>query len=457
MGKKTMTRTQSGAALGALCLLTLAPGAAWAAVTAQEAALLKTTLTPMGAEKAGNKDGAIPAWTGGLTTGPGAADGRRTDPFAADKPLFTITAANMETHADRLSEGVQAMLKKFPSTFRINVYPTRRTAAAPQWVYDNTFRNATTATLKQDGLTLEGAHGGVPFPIPKNGLEVQWNHLTVWRGEAIANHNKIWAVTADGSPVLATEATVSEQYPYYGKEGTSRGEPGYMHFLQLTSAPAFRSGEALLIRETIDYSKDRLVWQYLPGQRRIRRAPNIAFDTPDFVASGTNFFDEVYGGNGSPERYDFKLIGKKEIIVPYNTNRLFGVPDREAMGPNHLKPEHVRWELHRVWVVESTVKPGKRHAVAKRVKYYDEDSWAALLVDGWDAQGKLWRTQWTLGFAAPDFPGHIATCTDEFHNLQTNTWVYRCAMGDSGEQYVPVAYRPDSHFSPDSVVGESAR
>jgi len=451
-----MKNTRYGVVLAALCALVA--GTVQAAVTAQEAEQLKTTLTPLGAEKAGNKDNSIPAWSGGLTAAPGGKPGdRSSDPFAADKPLFTITAENMGKYADRLSDGVQAMLKKYPGTFKINVYPTRRTAAAPQWVYDNTFKNATSAQLKNDGLTLDGAFGGVPFPVPKNGMEVHWNHLTRWRGEAIDTRYKVWTVTADGRPVLATEAAAADQYPFYRKNGPSGSDNGYFYSVQSTTAPAFRAGEALLMRETNDYSKDRLIWQYLAGQRRIRRAPNIGFDTPDFVASGSSFFDEPYGGLGSPERYEFKLLGKKEIIVPYNTNRLFGVRDEEAMGSHHLKPEYVRWELHRVWVVEQTLKAGKRHAVPKRVAYHDEDTWATSLMDGWDAQGQLWRTSFMLPFTAPDLPGLVTYCTEAFHNLQTEAWVYRCAMGDSEVQYKPTSFRPDSFFTPDSVAAESAR
>ena len=118
-----------------------------AAVSADEVAKLKTDLTPFGAEKAGNKDGSIPAWAGGYTT-PIAGDkvgGRRGDPFSGEKPLFSITAKNADQYADKLTDGVKAMLKKYPDSYRLDVYKTQRTAAAPQWVYDNTAKNAVRA------------------------------------------------------------------------------------------------------------------------------------------------------------------------------------------------------------------------------------------------------------------------------------------------------------------------
>ena len=455
--KKILT-TMLGASM---CLVFSGAHFAVAAVSQQEAEQLKSSLTPMGAERAGNKEGTIPAWTGGYTTVPAnyKSGDRHFNPFSNEKPLFTITSENMDKYGDKLADGVKALLKKYPQSFHVDVYPTHRTAAAPQWVYDNTARNAVTAKLVNDGLTLEGAYGGVPFPIPKNGIEVHWNHLTRWRGEAIQMRYKLWSITTDGQPVLATAATNLDQYPYYRKGGSvDKFDGNYWQAIQTTDAPAFRAGEALLVRETNDFSKDRLIWQYLAGQRRVRRAPNVGFDTPDFVASGTRFFDEGFGSVASPERYDFKLIGKKEMYVPYNNNELLTIKDMEAIGEHHVKSKHVRWELHRVWVVEATLKAGKRHAVQKRINYHDEDTWSTTIMDGWDAQGKLWRTSMMFPFVAPDIPAVVTICNDAFYNLQTGAWLYSCQMGDSeGEQYKPMTFKPDTYFTPDALVGKGSR
>lgn len=170
----------------ATCVATLFSFAlpVYAGVTADEAAKLKSTLTPFGAEKAGNKDGSIPAWTGGLTKVPAGYEpgSARPDPFPDEKPVVQISAKNLEQYKDKLSEGTQTMLRQHPS-YRLDVYPTHRTAAAPQWVYDNTFQNATRAKTTAGGNSVENAYGGIPFPIPKSGAEVMWNHLLRWRGE----------------------------------------------------------------------------------------------------------------------------------------------------------------------------------------------------------------------------------------------------------------------------------
>jgi len=198
--------------IAAACMTALmAPLGASAGVSADEAARLKTELTPLGAEKAGNKDGSIPAWTGGYTTPiPGdKPGGRRGDPFKDEKPLYSITSKNAEQYADKLTEGTKALLKKYPDTFRVDVYRTHRTAAAPQWVYDNTFKNATRA--KVNGDVIEGAYGGIPFPIPKAGVEVMWNHLLRWRGTSWQFQTNMYQLTTDGKAVLTTDGVGDQQ------------------------------------------------------------------------------------------------------------------------------------------------------------------------------------------------------------------------------------------------------
>ncbi len=208
-------------------LLPLLPAQALAAVSADEAAQLKTTLTPLGAERAGNKDGTIPAWDGGLKALPGYRNGDpRPDPYPADKPRLQINAKNMDQHADKLSDGVKALMKKYPD-FRIEVYPTRRSAAAPQYVYDNTFKNASRAKLTDSGQGVEGALGGVPFPIPKDGYEAIWNHRLAWIGVNTQTPFRVWVMTADGRRSMASGGNQTFRRAYYDPDLAAEKFDGY--------------------------------------------------------------------------------------------------------------------------------------------------------------------------------------------------------------------------------------
>jgi hypothetical protein len=429
------------------------------AVSAEEAAKLKSTLTPMGAEKAGNKDGTIPAWDGGYTAvPPGYKSGeKRPDPFAGEKPMFSITAQNMDKYADNLAEGVKALLIKYPS-FRLDVYPTHRTAAMPQFVYDNTFKNATRAKTTNNGLSIEGAYGGAPFPIPKDGFEVMWNHLLAFQGTSIDVQLRNYLKTDNGKIVLVVEAEQYEQYPYYMNNIPMEKWNGeFLLFRQVQTAPPFKAGETILVRDPVDmYGKGRQAWQYLVGQRRTRRAPAIAYDTPDFVSSGHNFFDEIFVFNGALDRYNWKLLGKKEMYIPYNCNKFYLQNDKDVMGEQTINPDFVRWELHRVWVVEGTLAPGKRHVVAKRRLYIDEDSWWAVLSDGWDGHGQLWRFTLSLPLLAMDLPA-IVPVTEFIHDLQKGTYCATMMTNDMREQLKAVPSWPDSFFTPDALAGTGIR
>jgi len=452
MRKQTIIAT-----LVAMCGAVVTP--ALAGVTAEEAQALKSTLTPLGAEKAGSADGVIPEWTGGLTEAPAGykAGDPRPDPFAGEKPVAQISAKNMADFKGKLSEGVQALMAKYPD-FRIDVYPTHRTAAAPQWVYDNTFANATRAVSKDGGNSIENAYGGIPFPIPKTGAEVMWNHLLRWRGESVEIPFRVWVGASDGSRTMAVQAKDDHQFPYYKKDGSLDSFGGnFMLLRQVQTDPPFKAGESILLHDPVDQiGKGRQAWQYLSGQRRVRRAPTIAFDTPDFVASGQNYFDEVFMFLGSLERYDWKIVGKKEIYVPYNNNRFLRAKTDEVFVPHHLNPDLMRWALHRVWVVEATLAEGKRHVVPRKTFYVDEDSWSVLLVDGYDAQDKLWRTQHAVPFVAPEIPAVVSTTFTVF-NLQAGTWLINNLYNDMPSQYQVVTPRPEIYFSPDALAGSGIR
>ncbi len=449
-------KSTSSILAGVAALLIAAPHLQ-AAVSADEAARLKSDLTPLGGEKAGNADGSIPAWTGGITemlSGDYLGDIPKSI-FADEKPLYQVTAQNQSQYQDLLSEGVQAMLQKYPDSFRLDVYPTHRTMAAPQSVYDNTLANATRCKLIEGGYSVEGCAGGIPFPVPQEGVEVMWNFLMRVEAPSIEYTFKNIVGNADGSHTLATRNDIAFQYPQYYKDATPEGWSGeYSMFRFNTLEPPFKAGESLVVRDSIDRDQPRQAWQYLLGQRRVRRAPTVSYDTPDFVASGANYFDEVQGFFGSVDRFTWTLKGKQELLVPYNTNNFVGASLDDALSNYHLNPDQVRWEKHRVWVVEANVAEGKRHAVPKRTFYIDEDSWLVLLADGYDAEGKLWRTSVVTPFVVPKIPALMMKTATVF-NLQANTMSVIQALNE--ENFRVVETKPETFFTGDAVAAEAVR
>jgi hypothetical protein len=374
-----------------------AAGIAHAAVTPDEAKQLGATLTAAGAEKAANKEGTIPEYTGGMTTVPAnyVKGSNRPDPFAGDKPRLVVTGKNLQGMDDKLTAGTRELLKRFPS-FRLDVYPTHRPVVMPKFYLDNTAKNATRAKAVDGGVGVEGALAGVPFPIPKTGFEVMWNHLLRYQGRAFTTRFESWNVDASGVSSLATAGEITEEFPLSDAKITEPAKQDEVFFRTKLaySAPARRAGEALMAFDAVNpAAQPRRVWQYLPGQRRVKLAPDVAYDTPNPGAAGASTYDDAWVFNGALDRFEFKLVGKKEMIVPYNHYKLFAATKvDEVVKPNHLNPDYSRWELHRVWVVEATLKAGKRHIYGKRVFYIDEDSWVAVASDQYDARGQLYRS-----------------------------------------------------------------
>ena len=440
------------------CVLALNAGSGMAAVSAEEAAKLKTELTPFGAEKAGNKDGSIPAWTGGYTTPiPGdKPGGRRGDPFKDEKPFLSITAKNMDQHADKLTDGTKALLKKYPE-FRVDVYKTHRTATAPQWVYDNTLKNATKGRLEGD--LAKDVYGGIPFPIPKAGIEVMWNHVLRWRGTDWGVPSTQYQMTADGRTVLTTDGESERQMPYYFEGGSiadvQKRNNLYWRIRLVNVGPPIRAGEAIVGGTAMDFNDQ--AWVYLTGQRRVRKLPSPCCDTPTPSTAGNMMFDEVDIFTSRMDRFDWKLVGKQEMLIPYNVNRLLQPKtDAEVIGKAFIKPEYMRWELHRVWVVEANLRAGQRHQAVRNRYYCDEDTWQCSLADRWDANGQLWRTLYGVNFVAPDMPGTIMGAFGMVDLLSGQGHVADLVTGKAAQ--FPVRPRSaETVFSPESMAGESVR
>ena len=381
--------------VGSAIALSLMVAAANAGVTPAEADKIGKSLTPMGAETAGN-GGEITAWDGGLTTPPaGYVPGNKhVDPYAADKIKYTITSANYKEYADKLSDGQKALFEKYPDTYRMPVYPTHRSSAYPQEIYDASKKNATDTTLVEGGNGLNNFVNGVPFPIPATGVEAIWNHIVRYRGGSVSRVVGQATPQANGAYQLVR---FKDEFTFRNKLkdfDASKDQNVLFYFKQDVVSPARLAGNVLLVHETLDQIKEpRKAWVYNAGQRRVRRAPQVAYDGPGTASDGLRTADNFDMFNGAPDRYDWELIGKQEMYIPYNSYKLNSgdVKYDEIVKPGHINQDLTRYELHRVWKVEATLKEGKRHVYGKRTFYLDEDTWQATQIDHYDGRGQLWR------------------------------------------------------------------
>lgn len=418
-----------------------------AQVPEAQAADLGAKLTAFGAIAGANADGSIPAYTGGLKSVPGYNREKNqtyVDPFKGEKPLYTINSKNAAQYDAVLTEGSKALIKKYPDTFRVDVYPTHRTVWYPDWALANTKKNATTAQLSGQvtGDSLKGGapdglpFAGVPFPIPQNGYEVMWNHKMTFGPAVMAQINKAFLVDPNGGVTTIPSTHQMFTRPWSEETGELRKktfDATYVVSSNLISPPS--SAGTFFLNFYLPTATDggQKVWFYTPGQRRVRTAPEFAYDLPIAAYGGALFWDELTGFVGRMDRFDFTLVGKKEMVVPYNSFPLTqDIKAEESLGKSTLKPESIRYEKHRVWVVEAHRKADARHAYKLRRFYVDEDCNCVVANESYDDAGNLWRAGAIYTFPTYDVGG-VNNMTVGFNDLlKGNYFIMNYGATDDG-------------------------
>lgn len=413
------------AKLGALLLAACAASSAYAKVDATQAARLGTDLTPLGAERAGNASGTIPPWSGGVTAPAGYQPGmHHPDPFASDTLLYRVDQSNLNEYAELLPAGLRDLLERHPD-FYLRVFPTRRSAAAPQRIYDATRFNAQSAELIANGNGIKGAASGIPFPLPQDGMEVIWNHILHYKGDQTHMINNQAVVIGGKASYIKRDRHV---YYVYNRDGMTQGELNntLLYYKYRVTAPSKLSGTALVVQDPVDQVLTiRKAWRYSPGDRRVRRLPSLAYDSPQPDTSGLATADVVDSFNGAPDRYEWTLLGKREMLVPYNSYAVHqkGIAYDDIVRPGTLNPELLRYERHRVWVVEATLRTGFSHSYDKRRFYIDEDSWAILAADLYNEEGELIGLQESHPISYYEVPMFNSTLETLYHLKNGNYFV----------------------------------
>lgn len=452
-------------ALLAATALVFASGFASAALTPDELKQLGTTLTPWGAIKAGNKEGTIPPYEGGLPKNfnpPGFKpnSGHWADPFADEKPLYTITAQNMDKYADKLGMSQMEMLKRFPN-FYINVYPTHRTVRYPDFWQEATRKNAegSCRTIENE-LAVKGCRLGMPFPIPKTGYEAMWNAIFGYSQPHTADYKSVY-VDASGTPVVASQQLTTFWYPY-NDQNVSMEELEAKNIPNSTSSTRYYFPARLAGDENITiFVNDSLKtpnrgFRYQQGVRRVRVLPETGYDFPIISSGGAQFYDDSSMFLGKMDKFDFKLVGKKEMIIPYNNYRTNETTYQELTSTGkHPNPKSLRFELHRVWVVEATKKPGQRHAYGKRRWYIDEDHPKWGMSEAWDDAGKPYRGIWMMSQFHWDVDGYWVSPNIAL-NLNSGVWYYSALLGDN-PGFKPIPTPGWAFFTPEGIMRRSQR
>lgn len=421
-------------------------------------------LTATGAERGPSKDGLVPAFAGRQAPQSGWAYGKVRGDYwkhRNEQPLYSIDAANVDKYADKLSPGQIRLVKQLKG-YRMDVYPSHRECQLPDVAEQNSKANLTAAKLSASGQSLQSAAlPGVPFPQPKNGAEAMLNYETRYRGEGIE-----WSPIATvisprpGSSDWIDGIGPQAEYLPAGKLGkTSPQDVDQMNMAVYFSieSPAALAGQAFVQRQYFD--KDSETYYYFPGQRRVRRMPAYTHDAPLIGFENQYLIDDSNMFNGSLDRFDWKLVGKKEMIVPYDAFGMYAFKSKlhDVATPNGIAADHRRYEVHRVWIVEATLKPSARHVASKKTFYLDEDSWLALVSEDYDAQGKLWKVRESYPIPVFELGGACDNQPLVQYDLNNGRYVFDGSSIGQGKDIRYYEHADDPRFKADFYTAESLR
>ena len=309
------------------------------------------------------------------------------NPFIDDEIQLEINISNYENYLAYLTEGQIAMFETYPETFVMYIYPSRRSCAVPNEVYD--LSKSGNANMIADGEGVDGVVGSIPFPDASEPLHHVWNHILRYRGVDIVGGAPYYVVNPDGSMTQgAGEAIAKNCWNPFVKESYCEGLQG-MLMQKVTHPPRLADASLLVIESLNALDSPRKAWVYDPGTRRVRRAPNIAYNYLGSATQGLSTADSFDGFNGAKDRYNWTNVGTELKFMPYNVYDFYNADRKEVLTNFHVNQKYMRYELVKVNIVRADIKSDKRHIYPHRVMYFDADSYGMISEEVYDGKKEI--------------------------------------------------------------------
>lgn len=345
------------------------------------------------------------------------------NPGVADAPLFSIDRDRAAAHAEVLAPGHRALLDALPEGFRIDVHATTEVAAE--------VASGNPARLDADGR-ISAIGSGLPFPViepgdPDGGLKAIWNHRLRLRGSGRERATWQASIAADGS-VRRVDVRQRLRLP-----ADPQGEDRVAQHALAIVAPARLAGSLKLLDEPL--AGPMQGWQRSPGPwlPSLRATTDAGADTPLIGSDGLFVEDQRDGFAGSPDRWRWKLVARRRLVMPWNAQAL-QVGDAgdvaTLLRPHHPDPARLRHELRDVWVVDADLKPGESSPWPSRRYYLDAATWQVLLVELQGPDGRLARLH---EVHVRVIGTHWVPVVDVVHDLPGRRWfIAGIETGDGG-------------------------
>ena len=314
-------------------------------------------------------------------------NGEYKDPFIEDSIIFQITKDNYLDYEKYLTPGQIKMFATYGSTFFMNIYPSRRSCAVPDEVLE--LSKGGNAKLVDGGEGIEGVVGSIPFPNASEPLHHLWNHILRYRGVDIQGGSPYYIVNYNGEKINGAGKAIAKNYwnPFISNDKGLQGKI----MTKVTHPPRLADAGVLVIESLNALATPRRAWVYSPATRRVRRAPDIAYDNYSGFSQGLTTIDSFDGFNGAKDRYTWKNGGTELKFMPYNSYKFHNANHEKSLTALHVNQEYLRYELVKVNIVNADLKEDMRHILPHRVMYFDFDSHNFISEDIYDGEKNLIR------------------------------------------------------------------
>jgi len=349
----------------------------------------------------------------------------------AESPSYSVDGSNYMEHADKLTDGQMKAFESY-ADYRIDVYPASAECVLPDAVRAVSGSNSKMIN-GNEGIEWNTI-GGKPFPNPTEAQHYIWNHRSAPHYNASIHRTLVaYIVKNDGSFTIGKGDNYIEFPGALDSPLRGKVDPNiYALYMVKNMSPARIAGTLTMLHDPYDSAvEQRKAWQYSPATRRVRRAPDVAYDSFVDQTGGLATIDSYNMFTGAQDRFDWNLVGKKTMLIPHANYELskVGAAEKITSSRNFIDPSLYRYEEREVAIVEATLKEGSRHIFPRQMMYVSTDEHNGIMIrDHYDGQGNLAKHQ--IGSRRVDNSGVCQFNGEQTIDFATRSFVIQNTLGE---------------------------
>jgi hypothetical protein len=356
-------------------------------------------------------------------------------------PGTAITMENWRNYQEFMPDGMISLFKgtyfwKMPPDIRIEVGPTVIHPLPKNYV-DATEKYSSQVKLIElpgGGLSLEGYHGGIPFPNPSEphkGWKILADHWYRYIPHLLVDSNGYGcSISGGGNINCQTYQAVKHQLSYSTDPGVPANTSGagekYFTEWYMTLEPEQDKYTTVLTVDYADLARPEELYVFLPSLRRYQALSSKARCSP---SQGMDFTPEDFhnGFDSNMTEVQVAYLRHKQMLALVDASPPQGAfPQGYDMPLGWPIPSWGKWQVRDADVISVQKTPAKAagYCYGQRVMYIDSHFYGALWEELYDSRMRLWKLE-AIFPAGIDVPGTgpvntAAADVEELWDLQNN-------------------------------------